>query len=226
MKIKEVVGIDVSKLTLDCQLHHKNVHMVFENHSEGIAKMLEWAQEGESKECLLFVFEHTGLYSHLLIKLLICSGCLFHVAPGLDIKRSLGITRGKEDKADAKRIALYGYRKREEVTPFQPRSESLEQLKRLMSMRKKLVAQRAGHMATLGEQKRVLGEEGNKVLFRAQEDIITMLNKQIALLEKEMDKLVGQDPELRELYKLLTSVKGIGGHRPVPNRPHGRVLYL
>lgn len=211
MKIKEVVGIDVSKLTLDCQLHCKNVHMVFENHSEGITKMLEWAQESESKESLLFVFEHTGLYSHLLIKLLTCSGCLFHVAPGLDIKRSLGITRGKDDKADAKSIALYGYRIREEITSFQPCSEALEVLKRLMSMRKKLVVQRGGHMATLGEQKRVLDQKENKILFQAQEEIIAALNRQITLLEKEMGRLIEQDSELWELYRLLTSVKGIGG---------------
>lgn len=157
-----------------------------------------------------FVFEHTGLYSHLLIKILACSGYFFHVAPGLDIKRSLGIVRGKDDKADAKRIALYGYRIREEITPYQFYSKSLDLLKRLMSMRKKLVTQRAGHIATLKEQKTVLDETENKILFQAQKEVIATLNRQISVLEKEMDKLIGKDPELSELYRLLTSVKGIG----------------
>lgn len=211
MKINEVVGIDVSKLTLDCHLHCKKAHMVFENNPGGISKMVEWAQEGNGKEDLLFVFEHTGLYSHWLVKSLAATGCLFHVAPGLDIKRSLGVARGKDDRADAKRIALYGYRKREEITPFQPRTETLEALKRLMSMRGKLVRQRAGHLATLKEQKRVLEEKNNKVLFQAQKEIIIVLGEQIALVEREMDALIGQDPKLWELYRLLTSVKGIGG---------------
>lgn len=210
MKIKEVLGIDVSKLILDCHLHCNGVHMVFDNNPEGIVKMLEWALEIEQKDNLLIVFEHTGLYSHLLIKILACSGYFFHVAPGLDIKRSLGIVRGKDDKADAKRIALYGYRIREEITPYQFYSKSLDLLKRLMSMRKKLVTQRAGHIATLKEQKTVLDETENKILFQAQKEVIATLNRQISVLEKEMDKLIGKDPELSELYRLLTSVKGIG----------------
>jgi transposase len=211
MKIDEVLGIDVSKLTLDCHLHRSKVHMVFDNNLGGIAKMLEWALESEDKENLLIVFEHTGLYSHLLIKSLASSAYLFQVVPGLDIKRSLGIARGKDDRADAKRIALYGYRLREEIMPLRSCSKSLDLLKRLMSMRKKLVVQKAGHMTTLGEQKRVLDQEENKTLFQVQKEIIAMLNKQIAQLEKEMDKLIEQGPELRELYRLLTSVKGIGG---------------
>jgi transposase len=210
MKIKEVLGIDVSKLTLDCHLHNNGVHKVFDNNPEGIAKMLEWALKSEHKENLLTVFEHTGLYSHRLAKSLAKSGCHFHIASGLDIKRSLGIVRGKDDKADAKRIALYGYRLREELYLFQPYIEVLDVLKRLMSMRKKLVVQRAGHITTLGEQKRVLDETENKILFQSQEEIIASLNKQISVLEKEMDKLIRQNPELSELHKLLVSVKGIG----------------
>ncbi len=211
MKIKEVLGIDVSKLTLDCHLHCNEVHMVFDNNSEGIVKMLEWALEIEQKDKLLIVFEHTGLYSYLLVKILACSGFLFYIAPGLDIKRSLGIARGKDDKADAKRIALYGYRIREEIIPYKSYSKTLEYLKRLMSLRKKLVVQRAGHIVTLGEQKRVLDEKENKILFQTQKAMIASLNTQIAQLETEMDKKIEQDPELRELFRLLTSVKGIGG---------------
>lgn len=210
MKLKEVLGIDASKLTLDCHLHRKGVYMVFNNNHEGIIKLIDWALENARKEDLLFVFEHTGLYSHLLVKLLSYSDCLFHIASGLEIKRSLGIARGKDDKADAKRIALYGYRIREEINPYQIYSESLELLKRLMSMRKKLVAQRAGHMATLGEQKRVLDENENEILFQVQIEIISSLDKQISKLEKKMDQHIKQDPELKELFKLLTSIKGIG----------------
>lgn len=210
MKLKEILGIDVSKLTLDCYLHCKGVHMIFDNNSEGIIKMIEWALENKNKEDLLFVFEHTGLYSHLLVKLLACSECFFYIASGLEIKRSLGIARGKDDKADAKRIALYGYRVKEEISPNQTYSESLELLKRLMSMRKKLVTQRAGHIATLGEQKRVLDESENEILFQVQEEIISSLDKQISKLEKEMDQHIKQDPELKKLFKLLTSIKGIG----------------
>lgn len=146
MEIKEVVGIDAGKLKLDCCAHTKGAQEVFDNSPEGIAAMVDWSlgTSGPAGEDVLFVFEHTGLYTHHLMEYLGDNGLRFHVVPGLEIKRSLGIARGKDDRADAKRIALYGYRTREEVSPFRPPSESLARAKRLMSMRRKLVAQRGG----------------------------------------------------------------------------------
>ena len=42
---------------------------------------------------------------------------MFVMASALDIKKSLGITRGKNDKIDACRIANYAYEKRDKLTP-------------------------------------------------------------------------------------------------------------
>ena len=212
MEIKEVIGIDVSKLTLDCCSHIKGIQYVFVNSFEGICTMVEWSLSisGTPKESILFVFEHTGLYTYEMIKYLSDNNYRFQVVPGLEIKRSLGITRGKNDKADAKRIALYGYRIREEVVPFQIPSESLTKAKRLMSMRRKLVAQRAGHITTLREQKRVLDKVDHVLLFEIQKQIISVLDTQITKLEKELERVIRQDKELRQMYRLLTSIKGIG----------------
>lgn len=212
MEIKEVIGIDASKLTLDCCSHTKGIQDVFVNSFEGICTMVEWSLSisGTSKESTLFVFEHTGLYTYEMINYLSENNYRFQVVPGLEIKRSLGITRGKNDKADAKRIALYGYRIREEVVPFQIPSESLTRAKRLMSMRRKLVVQRAGHITTLGEQKRVLGEVDHFLLFEVQKQIICVLDTQITKLEKELEQIIRQDKELKQMYRLLTSIKGIG----------------
>ncbi len=212
MKTKEIIGIDVSKLSLDCYDHKSGSHEIFDNTLTAIAKMVSWSLKtsGANKNELWFVFEHTGLYSNQLIQYLSSNGCQFHVAPGLEIKRSLGVTRGKSDKADARRIALYGYRFREELVPFQVASEALASLKRLMSMRRKLVAQRAGHIATLGEQQRILNKENEKVLFTAQQEIIHTLDLQITNIEQELDRIIAEDPELQNLYGLLTTVKGVG----------------
>ena len=210
MEIKDVIGIDVSKLTLDCCAHQNGGQKEFKNNPEGIQRMMDWSFKKSiaSKEQVLFVFEHTGLYSEQLLKQLDEADCHIHVVPGLEVKRSLGITRGKDDKADAKRIALYGYRKREEINPLQVPRSILSKLKRLMSMRRKLVVQRAGHMATLKEQKRVLGDEA--LLFWIQEDIINLLSWRINDLEREMVRLIKEDEELNRIFGLLVSIKGIG----------------
>lgn len=212
MKIKEVIGIDVSKLTMDCYMHKAKLQETFDNNLEAIDTMVGWSLKNSkvAKENFLFVFEHTGLYTHQLIQYLGDNGYLFCVVPGLEIKRSLGIVRGKDDKSDAKRIALYGYRMREEIKPYQKTDSVLSTLKRLMSMRRKLVAQRAGHIATLGEQQRVLNNSNEEVLFEAQKTIIATLDTQIQKIERELDRLIDQDPKLQNLYQLLISVKGIG----------------
>lgn len=212
MEIKEVIGIDASKLTLDCSIHTIGGQAVFENTPEAISKMADWSigTSDMDKANLLFVFEHTGLYTHQLIQYLGANGYTFHVVPGLEIKRSLGISRGKEDRADAKRIALYGYRIREEVEPYRVRGEALESLKGLMSMRRKLVSQRAGHKSTLGEQQRILDKKSGKVLFEVQQALIDALDVQVSRIENEIERIIGQSQRLRNLYRLLVGIRGIG----------------
>ncbi len=210
MEIIDVIGIDVSKLTLDCCVHSNGLQRRFANHPKGIAKMIKWSltKSNGDRENLLFILEHTGLYSDRLVQMLAADDCVMKVVSGLEIKRSLGITRGKDDRADARRIALYGYRTKEEGRPSTLPSATLVRLKRLMSLRRKLVAQRAGHMATLREQKKVLDEDA--LLFWVQEDIINLLTWRINDLEREMDNLMQEDPELREMLRLLMGIKGIG----------------
>jgi len=210
MEIKEVIGIDVSKLTLDCCIHTSRKLKVFGNNFSEIHSLINWVSKSvkNSKDQILFVFEHTGLYSDLLANLLSKNGFLIHLASGLEIKRSMGITRGKDDKTDAKRIATYGYRLREEINPTKLPSMTLVKLKRLMSMRKKLVMQRAGHMATIREHKSIL--KGEKIFFQVQQRVIAVLTRQINTLEKEMDRIILEDPELESMLQLLVGVKGIG----------------
>ena len=212
MKTKDVVGIDVSKLFLDCHIHCTAHSGRFSNTREGVRELVAWAEENSKagKAKLLFVFEHTGLYTRPLCNQLSTTGHVFHIVPGLEIKRSMGIVRGKHDKADAQKIALYGYRTREEIQPYQMPSAILERLKSLMSLRKKLVSQRAGHLARLGEQIQVLEGKADELLLEVQETLIKALAQQIALLEKEINRLIEEDPELRKMQELLISIKGVG----------------
>ncbi|WP_286761004.1 IS110 family transposase [Salegentibacter sp. UBA1130] len=144
----------------------------FDNDPDGIYQMIKWALESTKlvKEQVLFIFEHTGLYTNQLTQALSEKECTFYIAAGLEVKRSLGISRGKDDKADAKRIAQYGYRIREELKASKMTSIPVARLKRLASMRRKLVSQRGGHKATLKEQKRVL--ENESVLFEVQKKLL------------------------------------------------------
>ena len=122
----------------------------------------------------------------------------------------MGITRGKDDKIDAKRIASYTYEKRRKLKPYELPQENIIQIKRLLSLREKLVKQRAGYKGTLGEFKTFLKRKDNKMLFDIHEKMIKELSKQIEKLEKKLDDIVQNDQQIKQMYKLIISIKGVG----------------
>ena len=83
----------------------------------------------QPKEQILFAFEHTGLYAYQLAQFLEQEELSFSIIPGLAIKRSLGISRGKDDKIDASKIAKYAYRLRDEIELTILPTKDLEVLK-------------------------------------------------------------------------------------------------
>jgi len=60
----ETVGIDISKLTFDARVHTSQVYQSFDNDAKGYRDLVSWAYKNtcSSKENIIFVFEHTGLY--------------------------------------------------------------------------------------------------------------------------------------------------------------------
>ena len=212
MKTKEIIGIDVSKLLIDVCIHTKQIVFQFENSNEGFKKMMQWVSINTPilNQEMMFVFENTGMYSHQLSLFLTKEKQSFFVASGLEIKRSIGIARGKDDQIDAKRIALYGYRLKEELKPSRLPENIILRLKSLLSLRTKLNKQRAGFKATLKEQKAIYSNKDYKIIFEIQRKMITNLSKQIDTINTAMQAIINDSNELKETYKLVTSVKGIG----------------
>lgn len=212
MKILDTVGIDMSKLNFDVRIHSTQSYAQFENSNNGFKKLLNWTYKNSSfsSENIFFVFEHTGLYSHKIAVYLTKKKVPFALVPGLEIKRSLGLARGKDDKVDATNIAKYAYRLRDEIKPYELPLEQIQTLKRLLSLRDRFVKQRSGFKASLKEQKLFLVKKENHLLFKSQEKIINYLTKQIETIEEEMMEIIKSDKRLNELFRLIISIKGIG----------------
>ena len=212
MKILDTVGIDMSKLTFDVRVHSTQSYAQFENTNEGFKQLLNWVYKNSSfsSENIFFIFEHTGLYSHKMSVYLTEKKVAFTMVPGLEIKRSLGLARGKDDKVDATNIAKYAYRLRDEIEPYEIPSEQVQSLKQMLSLRERFVKQRAGYKTSLKEQKRILPRKGNNILFTSQEKMINYLTKQISAIEEEMMEIVKSDDQLIEQFKLIISIKGVG----------------
>ena len=212
MEFKETIGIDVGKETIDACIHSRQNAQVFENTASGYKKLDKWVLKYIpcAKENILIAFEHTGLYSFPLSVYLTESAYKYIVIPGLEIRRSLGMSRGKDDQVDAKRIAQYAYEKRARLTPYKLPSKHIIEIKRLLSLREKLVKQRAGYQATLKENKRFLIRKENRILFEVHEKMINELNKQIQKVDKELDDFIKKDPQMKKMYELIVSIKGVG----------------
>lgn len=206
----EVVGVDVSKLTLDAWLHRKGIHYRVENNQKGFHQLQEWVlQNGESKQNL-WCFEHTGLYSLQLATYLSENEIPFCMLSALEIKRSLGIVRGKNDKIDAKRIAEYAFLRRDKLIPTTLPSESLQKMKQLLSLRERMVTQRAGYLTSRKELVDVFKGSNVPEMLTAQANLINALSKNIQLVEEKIRAIIASDAEIASQFKLITSVVGIG----------------
>lgn len=123
MKITNVLGIDVSKTTLDCHLYvQKSQLEPVPNNEKGYKLINKWVLKNckNSVKGLIVVMEYTGLYTYGIERYLYEKGIAYVKRPALDIKRSLGMIRGKSDKADAQFISKYGWMRKDELKPMNP----------------------------------------------------------------------------------------------------------
>lgn len=209
-KFINAIGIDVSKKTLDVYDYVGQLAYQVSNCKEGFKQFLKWAKKNNNSLAeVLICFEHTGMYSMPLAVYLTEQKSPFAMLPGLQIKRSLGIQRGKSDQADAQAIARYAYLQRQEVKIYNLPSVQVLELKGLLSLRERLVGQRAGYQVTKKEAKSFsLGN--SKLILEVQQKLIKELNTQIARIEKQIKLTLASDEELKKIYDLVTSVKGVG----------------
>ncbi len=212
MKFKDSVGIDVSKKTIDAAVFSSKETRQFDNDPKGFKDLIKWIKKGASVEPnqIIICFENTGIYSLPLALFLDQQKISFSVVPAMEIKRSMGLVRGKNDIVDAIRIAEYAYLRRELLTPSKMPSKNIQHLQKLLSTREKLVKQKAGYSADYKEYSNVLKAHNCKSVLEVHKKMIHYLNKQILILEKEIKTLIKNDHKINEIYALITSVKGIG----------------
>jgi transposase len=211
MKKKDYVGIDLSKEKMDVRMHFVRQQEVFDNKLTGFKKMMRWlAKQVDEDTTLLFCFEHTGMYAIPLLMFLEEENLEYFQVSGLQVKRSLGIQRGKNDRVDAKRLAEYAYLHREQIQPQKMQSAQLIRLKNLLALRSRMVRQRAGFMSSLKEYKAFLTLKNSDVMIHGQQEIIKALTVQIEAIEKDMKEVIASDQKIQKQFGLATSVKGIG----------------
>jgi len=206
-----ILGVDVSKLTLDISCAEQNLHIKIDNCSKGFTEFVKWCKVNnlDLKETLV-VMEYTGGYEYRFIQFCDSKSIAFCRIPGLEIKHSMGMIRGKNDKADAFRIARYGEEKRERLIPSKPLDQNILTLRQLLSFRKRLVRDKAGLQSTSKERIHMYAVNKTDTIMHIAQAKIKADEKYISQVEQQIRELIKDNEGLFQNYRIITSIKGIG----------------
>lgn len=210
-KARFTIGVDVSRNTLDVYCTEVNKHIRISNDAEGFKTFNSFCRQHhiDLKEAIV-VLEYTGGYEYRLLQYCISKGIAYVRLPGLAIKRSLGITRGKNDRIDAARIAQYGDEKYKQLTPEKPLNTSILKLKELLNLRKKLVRENAGYKASIKERMHMYGADKKDFIVKMLSQKLKANERRIPAIEQQINALIQSDALLLKNFLLLKSIRGIG----------------
>jgi len=212
-----VIGIDFSKKTLDVSCfkvsNSKNsYYQQFINSEQGCLGMISWVKGhfNDTQEWLI-CGEYTGIYSMTAAMVFNDNGLSFWLENPNQIKLSSGVCRQKSDKVDSMQIALYASRFMDRVKLYRPKSTVLLKVRELVGFKDRLtkVKTQLGVAAKELKTVRKTWKEADYI-NDSSEVIIDHVNVQIADVERKMIQLLENDPELKQLYKLINSVVGVG----------------
>ena len=220
MQKKYFIGIDVSKHTLDVAFiireqtsFSKVLWKQFNNTHQGLEQMSKWLTEMQVPLSIqtIVVIENTGVYHRLLWQFFSSLQVELCIENAAQVKWSLGIARGKNDKVDSRRLALYAVRNADRLKPTPALNEQVLPLKDLLMLRNKLLLQINSITTVINELKHTGSSSSfitsSKKLVQA---AVNGLKQSLKKTEQEIKTVLKQDKSLYNIYKLLITVPGIG----------------
>ena len=224
---KIFIGVDFSKEKIDVVMISADglnetaprVFEEFKNNKSGYNQLAKWVKKNSNSQDdaqMLFCGENTGGYSLGLCNYLYGKGLDMWLENAKSIKDASGIRRLKTDRADASMIAEYAMRNYDKAVIYKPLSKSLSDLRELFLYRQMIVRERSSLMVRRSEKKLTMEKSHAKtVISQSSRHLITEMNKEIAKIDKQIEELIHQDEELKEVYAIVTTVPGIGTQNAV-----------
>ena len=215
MNFNYIIGIDISKLTFDVAVFHsgkKIKWMKISNTEKGVFELLKRLGKLENFELsqTIFCMEHTGIYTNPLLKVLETHEAFVWLESGLQIKRSMGLVRGKNDKIDAERIASYAYKNLENIKLWEAPRKIIQRLNGLILLRDRLVKVNKQLNQPINENVGYTDEAIRSETLSNCKASLTALGQDIKKVEKQIKELIDSDDDLRRLNKIISSIYGIG----------------
>lgn len=213
------IGMDVSKLWFDVSLmivinHQKQAMLTqrFDNTIKGIQSLHKWLKQYQvcfDKNSLV-VIENTGVYHRLIWQYCSKHSLPLHIGNAAAIKWSLGITRGKNDVIDSRRLCLYAARQADELKATPVLDPVFMQLKDLMTSRTRLVKQLHSIKSYLKELHSGPETSMLKVIEQSHKQAIDGIKKSIHKIEEHITDIIAKNAAIKKNYELLLSIPGIG----------------
>ena len=209
------IGVDVSKKKLYfCVLFEGKVlrEEQVSNHQQAVARLIgELKNDLEmDNEQFLICAEHTGQYTFPLVCACKSVECKLWLENPSQIKYSSGMQRGKNDKVDAKRIAIYASRFGDKVKYYDRPSEEIERLKQLERERALYVTDLAKYKGQMYDQKDFMPAALYRKKTKRMKGLIQELQAAIDAITAEMEKIIGSTEVLARQMELLMSIDGVG----------------
>jgi transposase len=213
MSFEIVIGIDVSKLTLDIAVVTQDAEIEnfkIENKPVSIKKFFEKLSKNLSLENVLICAEHTGHYCYPLRKVCLEKGYSLWLEGGAEIKLRSGVTRYKNDKVDALRIADYAKRHQDKANIQKEEDYILESVKSLSSEREVFIKERAKYKMHVKDLKGFMDDNLYKARSKRLKKQIDSLTKLIKEIDSQIKSLLESSEKLTNQKDILTSVDGVG----------------
>ncbi len=154
--------------------------------------------------------EHTGIYNAISLEVFFRKGVKVCLEPALQIKQSLGMVRGKNDRIDAKRIALYAYKNKKELRLWRPLRSVIQQLQGLLTLRDRLIKAKVQLEVPLRESVGFLDPSIVKNLNAVTRASLKGIAQGLKMLEQKLKLLIDKDVAVKEQFRQATSVPGVG----------------
>jgi transposase len=216
-KVNNIVGIDISKLSIDVSIVNKSDqnhidHVTLKNDKSGFISLRKVliAQGASINSKTLIVCESMGNYGKPLIDYFANKKTLLCTESPLRIKRSLGLQRGKNDKIDSERIALYAVSHLNSLVLYQQPRPVIELLKHLLKARHRLINAKVSLKIPLKELNHFHRPSDVKIINQLNKPILLSIDDALKKLQNELRKIVKKDSKISHQLELLTSIPAIG----------------
>jgi len=211
--IKYYVGVDIAAETFTASVlgTPEDPLLTTEpiaNSPDAFPQFVTWLKQHHVRpHNALVCLENTGVYGEVLCYFLQAQGFSVAVEMPHKVKRAFHELR-KNDRVDARQIAEYACRYRDQLTLWHPQEEVLEQIRTLSATREHFTRQLiANRNALQALQRKAIP---TPLATEAYQQMMQELKNRIKAIDQAIQDLINQHPTFKPLADLADSVPGVG----------------